>query len=306
MPRAAPLIAIAVTATMLTASVARAEDPTGDDDDRWLSLGALAGFHVAAYTWSYFAWYRGREVRDHVELADEGWFGPDTYAGGADKLGHGFSNYAFVRGSIGLLELGGWDRRTSAIVSAGLTTSYFLMVELKDGLHEGYGFSVGDLIMNLGGTALGVAMAYAPRLDELADVRLRYVPTGEFVDEVRAHGVNVAEDYSGMTFQAVFHPGAVWDPRWMKWTDLVVGFESRGYLPVPTDPMQPREQRLYVGVAVNVQHALDQLWAGDDRPLGRRVVRGVSELFALPYTTVPLADLERSREPAGEPMLTRP
>ena len=50
-----------------------------------LGVGALyAGFS----TWAYLAWYRDVESLDEFGWGGDGWFGRNTYAGGADKLGH--------------------------------------------------------------------------------------------------------------------------------------------------------------------------------------------------------------------------
>jgi len=282
-----------------------APPPPVTAEGKAISLGGLAAVHAAAYTWAYFAWYRGRDVRDHVELDDEGWFGAETYAGGADKLGHGFATYAFTRGSIGILEVGGWSPTVAAGVSAGLTAAFFTLIELKDGVHEGYGFSIGDTVFNLGGIALGVAMAELPRLDRLFDFRLEYLPTSEFVDQVRMHGVNVTEDYSGMSFGLAFHLRALDglqarpSTRWLRWFDVMAGYETRGYLPAPTDPDEAREQRLFLGVSLDLQGLLRE-YAWPD-PIHRRELSfrragdWMTEMFTVPYTTLRLADLGRAR-----------
>jgi len=40
-------------------------------------------------------WHRGRDTQ--LDVARGGWFGADTYSGGIDKLGHGFSSYVDTR-----------------------------------------------------------------------------------------------------------------------------------------------------------------------------------------------------------------
>jgi len=292
------LVAVGVTATLLIGSAPTRARADEDDTRRAVSLGSLVGFHLGAYAWTYFAWYRGRETRDHVQLADEGWFGPETYAGGADKLGHGFANYAFARGSMGLLEYGGWDRTTSLAVSGGLTALFFTLVEIKDGLHEGYGFSVGDMMFNLAGNGLGLLMETQPRLDELFDYRIEYIPTDEFIEQIKQRGVDVAEDYSGMTFGLMFHLGALEGVhagkprvRWARFVDVTLGFETRGYLPEPLDPMERREQRLFLGLSLDVQRLIREY-------VGREPL---TELYTIPFTTLPILDAGRSRPPEDMP-----
>ena len=271
-----------------------------------VSAGSLAAIHGAAYTFTYFAWYRGRALRDHIVMQRDGWFGARRYAGGADKFGHGHANYAMARGSIALLEAGGWDRDVAAITSAVLTTAFFTMVEIKDGLHVGYGFSIGDTVFNLGGVGLAVAMAYVPRLDDMFDFRLEYWPTKEFRHEFAEGGVNAAEDYSGMTFEGVYHLNTVPQLQarrataWLRHADLMVGFGTRGYLPIPDDEMEPRTQEVFLGVSLNVQGLLrEYVWGRPrrDELSGRRVVDGTLEMFTIPYTYVPALSVDRSRPP---------
>lgn len=270
------------------------------------AMGALLGVNGAVYAWTYFAWYRGRATLDHVVIAKDGWFGPHTYAGGADKLGHGYANYMFSRTQMSILEAAGWDRTVAAVTSGALTALMFTVIEIKDGVHEGYGFSIGDQVFNLGGNALGILFAMEPRLDEMFDLRIGYVPTDEFIEEVKANGVNVAEDYSGMNFDVVYHLGSLdairssgRRTRWLQYVDVQLGYETRGYLPVPADPMTPREQRMFIGVSLNVQGLLrDFAYGKPDKEISwRAFADGFLEYYTLPLTTLRVADTDRARPP---------
>jgi hypothetical protein len=50
---------------------------------------------VTAVTGFVAWWHRGLDTQ--FDVAHEGWFGADTYSGGIDKLGHGFSFYVGTR-----------------------------------------------------------------------------------------------------------------------------------------------------------------------------------------------------------------
>src|SRR6478752_9859112 len=64
------------------------------------------------------------------DKVNEGWFGSDTPYGGADKLGHMFSNYATMRLLIPLFEAVGNSREDSVRLSAWTTLGLFTGVEI--------------------------------------------------------------------------------------------------------------------------------------------------------------------------------
>ena len=67
------------------------------------------------------------------DKVNEGWFGSDTQYGGADKLGHMFTNYASMRLLIPLFEAAGNSRETSVKLSAWTTLGIFTGIEIADG-----------------------------------------------------------------------------------------------------------------------------------------------------------------------------
>lgn len=280
--------------------------------ERALGMTGVGGFFAAGYLWAYFAWYRGRSLTDEIIFHDEGWFGLDTYAGGADKLGHMFSNYAIARGTTQILRGSGWHPVTASLVSSGLTLSFFTMLEIKDGFHRGFGFSWGDMVANVTGNVLAQSMENIPALDERFDIRLEYQPTPEFVDMLIQNGVvDAAEDYSGQTFMLVYHLGTVpflvdeLELEWPRYFDLAVGFQAINFLPRLDDPSRPPAQRLFVGMSVNLQQLVleifyppqrDEIFAPVQRTTGYEVVEYLTEHFTMPKTTIRLAETERARQ----------
>jgi hypothetical protein len=128
-------------------------------------------------------------------------------AGGADKWGHGWASYALTRGTTELLVAGGWRRVPSSLVAAGLVGAALTVQELKDG--PIWGFEVGDLAADLAGAALAAVMEDLPAVDRLFDFRLRYFPSADFRKLAgakfwsRGDGIDIAQDYSGMSYLGV-------------------------------------------------------------------------------------------------------
>ncbi len=284
---------------------------TSPDEPRDHKLAAaltLGGLYAGFATWTYFAWYRTGcrpppKPCDSFVWGKDGSFGVDTYAGGADKLGHAWATMALARlGTEMLHQWGGYSHRGSTIVGTALSEALFLGVEIRDGFT--YQFSYWDFTFNTIGAALAFAQSTWPRVDELVDFRVQYFPSRAYRPRFKTGDIDVAEDYSGQTYLLALHLGAfrpLRDWRWGGWSryvDLAVGFETRNYKPEPPpeDPPEPLRQSLFLGVTLNAQGLFDRLL--DRRaPRTRKVMHGLFEVFNLPATTLPV--LDRTRSPAG-------
>ncbi len=282
-----------------------------DGDHRVRSLVVLGGIYAAVGSWMYLAWYHDQPRLDGFTVGGDGYFGEDTYAGGADKLGHAWANTALTRGGAEMLRWGGWRRRPAAIISASLSWSLFLVVEIKDGYY--YQLSPGDMIGNTAGALLGVALTEWPALDRLLDFRVDYVPSAEYrsiiagtyTGDQRLNSANFADDYSGQNYFLAAHlaalPRPASLPRWLDaaldYVDVGVGFRTRSYKPDPPDD-QPstRQQSLYVTMTLNLQHLVDRALHGRRGAGGgvRSVLHGLSEMCSLPYSVQPLLGVSRS------------
>lgn len=272
-----------------------AHAPSSRADDRWWTLGALVGAYATVGGFLYYAWYRDREPH-RFALRDEGWFGEDTYAGGADKLGHAFGNYLLMRSSYNVLRGGGFEQGTAGFIAAGAATAMFALVEVKDGYHLAY--SVNDQMMNLVGVGIGLALTQWPALDAALDFRLAYLPSRTYRARLREGDLDFVEDYSGMKFLLALHwpalvPGG-WAPksqgaRLLSFIDVVLGYQSRGFFPAPTPP-ETKSRTLFVGLALNLQAVWD--WASGYDPerahFWGHVGHETTELFQLPFTDQPI------------------
>ena len=291
--------------------------------DHRLATGlTLAGLYAGFWGWAYIAWYRNAPEKDMHDIGRDGWFGVNTYAGGADKLGHAWATMVLARGGTALLAAGGWDRDRSAIVSAVLANALFLGVEWKDYYY--YEFSPADFTFNTLGAIAAVALDMSPRLDELVDFRVEYWPSRQYRHNLlnsdspcakRTPGQpscsrwNVAEDYSGETYLLAFHLGGIHSLRdwkygwWSRFVDVSLGFETRNYKPPPTllggnmlENSVTRSQRLFFGVGLNLQGVVDHLLP--QRSKLRKVGHGVFEVLT-PPVTLPVIDGVRTTTTPG-------
>lgn len=280
--------------------------PECPGDHKALSLGIVGGTYGFLWGFTYLAWYLNSEGSPSFHFNDEGWFGMDTYAGGADKMGHVWGNYAVVRGVSGILEWGGWGKTMSLLTATGLTTGFFVTTEIEDGYRQQYGFAWNDIAMNLTGSVLAVLMEVSPPLDRRFDFRLEYFPSKPFRESVAENGpFNSPEDYTGQRFFLAYHLSTI-DPMresdvlfWTQYLDLSLGFHAAHFKPEEKEPVD-HAQDLFVGVTVNVQQILDNTVMTGPRSTGGRVIGFTNEIYQLPYTTLRLGGVSRS-EPAGTP-----
>jgi hypothetical protein len=274
------------------APVAPLEAPA---DHRWWAVGALGGIYVPLTVWAYFAWYYDKDNLPEFKFGGDGLFGQETYAGGADKLGHFWALMALSRGTTEILRAGGWSDTKAAIMASSLSFAFFFFVEIKDGYY--YEFSPGDLAANGLGSLASAALTLSPRLDELIDFRMQYFPSERFRPKLADGNVDVAEDYSGQTFLTALHLGALPGVKGtragevLRFVDFTVGYETRGYRPhPPPTELWDRHQNLMVGLSLNMQGLVDATLHGGFRKVGH----GAFEVWQLPFTTLPVNVATRS------------
>ena len=269
--------------------------------DRRVSAASVAVVYGGFATWAYFAWFRGAHEKPFFFESDwsgENPFALHEYAGGADKWGHAFASYGLSRGTTELLVAGGWRRWPASLVASGLAAAAFTTQELKDG--NIWGFEVGDFVADLTGAGLSLLMENVPAVDRVVDFRLQYWPSRDFRKLFREHpfsrgdGVDIAQDYSGMSFQLAVHLAPLADAGealwWTQWIDVVVGFESRGYSPVPMPRVSDPYQTYYAGLGVNLQGIIDRARPGKLRSFGH----GFTEVIALPGQTLRFGEARRT------------
>jgi len=277
---------------------------------RVAAVGIMGATYAGAWAFASAAWWTSADSSPTFHFRDEGGFGLDTYAGGADKLGHLYANYLATRLYDGILEWGGFSRMTSLVTATSLTTTFFVAVELKDGYQNRYGFSLADLGADLGGQALALALELVPPVDSAFSLRLSYVPSRDYLHQRSARArLDLLEDYSGQTYLLCFHLAALPTIRRfsalsvLRYADLSLGFSALGFEPVPRVPT-PVRQAVSLGVSLNLQRVFDELLAQPNGQLstGARAVHFANEVLQLPSTRVPVVTLERS----GAPLSRRP
>jgi hypothetical protein len=259
-----------------------ADTPSDGQVDRRTRL-LIAGYAAATLAYGYNAWWENLDTS--FEFRDEGWFGKDSYRGGADKTGHAYFGYASTRLLTWTFQWAGNDPARSRRLGAGLTGALLLAVEVFDGFTEEYGFGTGDLLMNGVGIGLGWLLESHPAWDDLLDFRLQYWPSDR--KEREEDGTSIAEDYSGQTYLLLLKASgvpALRDHKILRYLEVAMGYGSRGYR--PERPPDERERNVYYGISLNLSRLLDDtLFRGNTRETRtQRITHGTLELYQVPGT----------------------
>lgn len=123
----------------------------------------------------YLAWWNNHSgVRFHGE--NEGWFGRDTYSGGADKASHFFIGYAAQPLLATLYERLGYSKSRAATLGAWNAAFCGLVVEVGDGFSD-FGFSWEDASVTAFGAAAS-AMIGSRDLQDTIGFRMGLVGQG--------------------------------------------------------------------------------------------------------------------------------
>jgi hypothetical protein len=268
---------------------ARAAALSGEDK-RFRTQAIIWGGAGSVLAYGATVWWK-EGSSGHFRTTNEGWFGQDTYTGGADKLGHAYSTYAGTRLLARAFEWAGNDRDDAIVLSAATVFGTLLAVETLDGFSERYKFSKEDLIMNAVGTGLGLLFEKNKLLDDLFDFRLHYWPSG---DAKRLNEVGLIGDHSGQTYLLVAKATGIPQLRnhdVLRYFELAAGYGSRGYEPNEGAPAPGRSRHVYFGISLNISEILRNTVFRDsaEKSRSQRVTDTVLEYVQVPGTAV-LAD----------------
>jgi len=198
----------------------------------------------------------------------EGWFGQDSKYGGADKLGHLWSTYAFSDALTGLYTNWGYDPQKANTYAALSAWTVQAFMELGDATSTTQGFSWEDMAMNTVGALTSVLMQRYPELDRKIDLRV------EYVFNVPVNGI--FDDYSNQYYSMVLKLDGfdTLENTFLKYVELSGGYYTRGY----GEDGEADNRSLYAGVSLNFSRLLSER--------GWRKTGKILEYIQPPYTTL--------------------
>lgn len=234
--------------------------------------------------YGYKKWWQGGFSGGFRE-ANEGWFGQNTPYGGADKLGHMYTNYVGTRLLSRLFEAVGNEHEDAIGLGAWATLGTMTAVEVVDGFSNRWRFSREDATMNLLGAGLGVLVERHPEIERIFDFRLQYKPS---VNRDGGRSFEPFGDYSGQIYLfAVKARGIPVLQQYplLRYLELVAGYGTQGYR-VTHDVPGEQSRSIYLGIALNLSELLDQTVFGGTKTRGplQRATNLFLELVQVPGT----------------------
>ncbi len=201
-----------------------------------------------------------------LHSADEGWFGSDSKYGGADKMGHFWSTYAFSDALTALYKSWGYAPAKANNYGALSAWTVQFIMELGDATSETQGFSYEDVVMNTIGALTSVLLDRYPEIDRKIDFRFEYVHEVDYN--------NFFDDYSNQFYSVVLKLDGFdyIENTFLKYIEFQAGYYSRGY---DTDEVE-KKRAVYAGIGFNFSRLLNQNgWTKTGRVL---------EYIQVPYT----------------------
>lgn len=218
---------------------------------------------------------------DHgFQIHNEGWFGPNTTNGGADKASH-FADY-FVVASLfeDFYKMLGYSEKAAILWGFGLAVATGLANEVSDGFTR-HGFSWEDLVMDTAGAATASAIS-ATHTRDLLGVRTSHLPGSTYTHDVYSADFKL----SGLGRRLGVNLGP------LRWLLLSVTYGSKGYRVTPPINLQ---RQVGFEVGLNLQQILFDLDVKRSTWWGYPI-HAFADNVRLPFTAVGMrVDLNRGK-----------
>ena len=247
---------------------------------------------INTYLVAYLTWDWGRTTK--FRLSREGWFGQNTYSGGADKAAHLFAHYVLMRVFYNIFDFTESGRPSKWAYAAGLTAFLALGIEIGDGFCKNqHGFSPADLTMGLLGIGLGALLELFPQVDAFVSLSAQYLPTKYF----RRHPQRLKwlmDDYSGWRFMANiklagFRYIGINVPEFMRYIQFDIGYYTTGFTKYDYRyaeiqrglAIHGKERNIYIGISINLVEFIKDFFA-DTNSLACRALQQPFKYYHVP------------------------
>jgi hypothetical protein len=236
MPRLRPSSAVnraaVVLALLLAAQPAAGQGEVAPDSAMasnrygYVVLAATGAYLVASMPVMERVWYRDRErVPFHFANDNAGYLQ-------VDKFGHAFGAHVQSHFGYRLLLRSGMPQRQALLYGGTLGLILQAPIEVMDGLHEGLGFSWGDMAANAAGSALVVGQALLLG-EQVVRYKFSYRPSHYAAAANGYLGTTaldrLLEDYNGHTYWLTLPVRTlVRDARVPPWLSIAAGYGADG------------------------------------------------------------------------------
>lgn len=227
------------TASLLLSGCSMLKDPGDRVVARDLALTSAVFTAWGVSKWDWF--------QHSPKFKTEGWFGADTHAGGADKLGHLYTSYLVSEGLL-------WDFKRNNVKNpedkaALVSIAAMTLIEIGDASSSKHGFSGEDWLSDAIGVGASWWLSKNPEWGDKIDLRMEYWPSPGFSGKYDA-----AADYSGMKHLIAIKGDGFERLRGtpFEYLELQTGYYTRGFRTYDKGHYDVPERHLYVGLGLNL------------------------------------------------------
>ncbi len=180
------------------------------------------------------AWYSQFEQQSFTVFNDnDNWLQQD-------KIGHVWTTYQGGRFGKAMLVWAGVDDKKATWYGGPVGLVFMTGVEVLDGFSSGWGFSPGDMLANVGGTALFMSQEFLWS-DQRIQLKFSAEPTdfiddplvNDRLDDLFGSGIgSLLDDYNAQTYWLSINPASFMDEStsFPKWLNLALGYSGEGML----------------------------------------------------------------------------
>lgn len=185
-----------------------------------------------------------------------------------DKVGHAYSNYQMSRLMMEAFDWAGYSKKQSLVWGGGVGFVYMTAIECMDGFSRGWGFSWGDQLSNVIGSAMAISQRIAWE-EQRFHLKFSFAQSGLAKYNPSLLGKNyysqILKDYNAQTYWLTVNPSMFMKERtrFPKWLNIAVGYGAYGMLGghynriVPLDENGnvlkiDRERRFYLSLDVDL------------------------------------------------------
>lgn len=194
------------------------------------AVGYTGGMLAANY-----AWYKDYpRSKFHLFNDNDEWMQ-------LDKLGHFTSGYYITHYSTRILRWAGMPNKKAVLWAGGTSLFFLTSIEVFDGLSAQWGFSLGDMVANVGGTAAAGLQEWFWQ-EQRINLKFSYHASGLAQYRPNLLGKSWKEqwlkDYNGQTYWLSVSPAAFYNrpTKWPKWLCFSVGYGANGMIGARTNP----------------------------------------------------------------------
>ena len=248
-------------------------------DTTLVSAGVLVAGSLDALTspWDYgFQSYH---------FHNEGFFGKNTYAGGADKVSHFVINASVARELALIFDRQGHSVEQSTALAFGLTALVGVIVESGDALSV-YGFSYEDLTADVLGAATGLFLT-RKGLNDLVGLRGGRVSRDFPLPE--GHTPSLGANYSGEIYSVDLKLAGLARrlnvrPGVARFLLVSSTYDTKGYGYSPALPLADRQRNVGIEIGLNLPEMLTAVGIRETTWWGN-LLHMILNFYRLPYTS---------------------